>query len=112
MLTVIGSVSAALNIAAACSMPARKLAGAAIAAASNSRLMVKPLDPVTATVDPGPPGPLAATAAWASCASAEASTGSGVGGAEFPGLPSVPGFEPVREKSEKSKLSSDGFFIA
>jgi hypothetical protein len=39
-------------------MPARKLAGAAIAAASNSRLMVTPPE-VSATSEPGPvPGAL------------------------------------------------------
>src|SRR6266704_262009 len=50
--TVILSEIAADNIDAACCMPARKLAGAAIAAASNKRLMVMPPD-VTATVEFG-----------------------------------------------------------
>ena len=53
MLTVIWSEIAAVNIDAACWMPARKLAGAAIAAASNKRLMVMPPD-VMETVEVGP----------------------------------------------------------
>jgi hypothetical protein len=42
MLTVILSEIVAVSIDAACWMPARKLAGAAMAAASNKRLMVIP----------------------------------------------------------------------
>src|SRR5437868_7836148 len=53
MLTVILSEIAAVNSDAACWMPARKLAGAAMAAASNRRLMVRPPD-VTATTVAGP----------------------------------------------------------
>jgi hypothetical protein len=49
---VIWSEIDCVRIDAACVIPARKLAGAAIAAASNSRLIVMPPD-VTATVDPG-----------------------------------------------------------
>src|SRR5260221_7531300 len=53
MLTVILSEIAAVNIDAACCMPARKLAGAAMAAASNWRLIVMPPD-VSATTETGP----------------------------------------------------------
>src|ERR1700733_6400584 len=70
MLTVILLVIVADRIEAACSMPARKLAGAAIAAASKLRSIVKPLLEVSATTDPGPPGPEALTAAAASTDSA------------------------------------------
>src|SRR4051795_4573260 len=52
MFTVILSEIAAVRIDTACSMPARKLAGAAKAAASYKRLMVIPPD-VTATAEPG-----------------------------------------------------------
>src|SRR5437588_13116323 len=52
MLTVIWSDIAAVNKDTACCMPARKLAGAAMAAASNKRLMMMPPD-VTATVELG-----------------------------------------------------------
>src|SRR3954447_18589785 len=52
MFTVILSEIAAVRIDTACSMPARKLAGAAKAAASYRRLMVIPPD-VTATAEPG-----------------------------------------------------------
>src|ERR1035437_79376 len=54
MLTVILSEIVAAKIDAACSMPARKLAGAAMAAASNRRLMVMPLPDVSATTEVGP----------------------------------------------------------
>src|SRR6266700_1953666 len=50
MLTVILSEIAAVKIDAACWMPARKLAGAAIAAASNKRLMVMPPEVIARTV--------------------------------------------------------------
>jgi len=49
-LTVIGSEIAAASIAAACSMPARKLGGAARAAASYKRSNVRPPD-VMATAE-------------------------------------------------------------
>src|ERR1043166_4529125 len=49
MLTVTLSVIAAANIAAAVCMPALKLAGAARAAASYKRLMVKPVGDETTT---------------------------------------------------------------
>src|ERR1700746_1299317 len=75
---VILSEIAELKIVAACSMPARKLAGAAIAAASKMRLMVRPPE-VSATTEPGPPEPEAPTAASASYVSAGSTTG--VGGA-------------------------------
>ena len=42
------------RIEAACSIPARKLAGAAIAAASNRSVMVRPPPDVSATREPGP----------------------------------------------------------
>src|SRR6476646_5846832 len=48
--TVILSEIVPARIPAACCMPARKLAGAAMAAASNKRLMVMPPD-VTATLE-------------------------------------------------------------
>src|SRR4051812_12020096 len=63
MLTVILSEIDAAMIATACWIPARKLAGAASAAASYKRLMVIPPD-VTATAEPGSievlPGPVTA----------------------------------------------------
>src|ERR1700686_260167 len=65
MVRVIGSDIVADNIDAACSMPARKLAAAAVdamAAASKTRLKVMPPD-VSATTEPGPPGPFWALAA-------------------------------------------------
>src|SRR5436305_10784259 len=52
MLTVILSEIAAAMIATACSIPARKLSGAASAAASYKTLMVSPPE-VTATAEPG-----------------------------------------------------------
>src|SRR5262245_53129166 len=52
MLTVIGSVMAAASCAIACWTPALKLAGAASAAASNSRLIVMPPE-VTGTAEAG-----------------------------------------------------------
>src|SRR5271169_4527993 len=77
MLTVILLVIVADNIDAACSMPARKLAAAvveAMAAASNIRLIVKPLLDVAATTEPGPPEPF-----WAACASTDSAGRVGVG---------------------------------
>src|SRR6266446_8904205 len=71
MFTVIWMVIVADRIAAACSMPARKLAGAAMAAASNSRLMVMPPDVSARTVV----GPL-----WALAASTDSLGRVGVGG--------------------------------
>ena len=62
MLTVIWSEIDAVNSDAACWMPARKLAGAAIAAASNKRLMVMP-PVVMETVEVGPLWELRAWAA-------------------------------------------------
>src|SRR6266481_4482145 len=50
MLTVILSEIVAVKIDAACWMPARKLAGAAMAAASNNRLIVMPPDVAATTV--------------------------------------------------------------
>src|SRR6202023_884677 len=61
MFTVIWLVIVADRIAAACSMPARKLAGAAMAAASNTRLMVMPPPDVSATTVVGPLCALAAS---------------------------------------------------
>jgi len=61
------------RIDAACSTPARKAAACgvfALAAASNMRLIVKPVLDVMVTVEPAPPEPLWATAAWASYDSA------------------------------------------
>src|SRR5580704_11118489 len=66
ILTVILLVIVADRIDAACSMPVRKLAGAAIAAASKIRLIVKPLLEVSATTEPVPPPPEPVTAAIAS----------------------------------------------
>ncbi len=51
MLTVILSEIVADRIDAACSMPARKLAGAFMAAVSNNRLMVMPPDVMATTED-------------------------------------------------------------
>ena len=59
-------------------MPALKLAGAAIAAASKIRLIVIPPE-VSATTEPGPPGPLCAFAACASTASSGSTIGVGWG---------------------------------
>src|SRR3954452_5613363 len=50
MLTVILSEIAAVSNEAACWIPARKLAGAAMAAASNNRLMVMPPIVMTSAV--------------------------------------------------------------
>ena len=57
------SVTTAQIICMAAVMPSRKLCGAAIAAASKTRLIVSPAEvaPVTVTTEPGPPSPLAAT---------------------------------------------------
>src|ERR1700730_13326669 len=60
--TVILSEIDVPRIDTACWMPARKLAGAAMAAASNKRLMVMPAD-VTATTEPGPLSPAVDAAA-------------------------------------------------
>src|SRR4051812_47124780 len=76
MLTVILSEIAAASIATACCMPARKLAGAAKAAASKTRLMVMPPD-VTATKEPGSPC-VAADPSWV------ASDGIAMGAKGFP----------------------------
>src|SRR5450756_2678058 len=81
---VILSDTVALNIAAACSMPARKLAGAAMAAASNKRLMVMPFPEVSATTVVGP---LWALSAWT--ASLER-TGVGASGTLLLGPPKLP----------------------
>src|SRR5690242_11457384 len=82
ILTVILLVIVADRIDAACCIPARKLAGAAIAAASKIRLIVKPALDVTATTEPVPPEPLWATAAWASTDSAGiVGVSNGAGGA-------------------------------
>ena len=86
MLTVILLVIVADRIDAACCIPARKLAGAAIAAASKMRLIVNPLLEVTATTEPVPPDPLWAIADWASTDSAEiVGVSSGTGGAQDAG---------------------------
>lgn len=66
ILTVILLVTVADRIDAACSMPAWKLEGAAIAAASKIRLIVNPPLDVTAKMEPVPPVPLWVMAAWAS----------------------------------------------
>src|SRR5450432_190381 len=81
MSTVILSEIAAVRIDAACSMPARKLAGAAIAAASNSRLMVMPPPDVSATRETGP-----TCAPSASTASSERAGVGAIGGAAAKGL--------------------------
>jgi hypothetical protein len=70
MLTVILLVMVAERIDAACSMAARKLAGAAMAAESKMRSNVKPVPDVMVTVEPAPLEPLWLTAAWASTDSA------------------------------------------
>src|ERR1700740_2376301 len=75
-LRVILSEIAELRSVAACSMPARKLAGAAIAAAPKMRLMVRPPEG-SPTTEPGPPGREALTAAAASYVSAGSTTGDG-----------------------------------
>src|SRR5712672_331960 len=88
MLTVILLVIVADRIEAACWMPARKLAGAAIAAASNMRLMVKPpLPDVTATTEPAPPEPFWAAWAWID---SSGMVGVGVGKFTGDGLASEP----------------------
>src|SRR5271167_4421281 len=81
-LTVILLVTVSERIAAACSIPVRKLAGAAIAAASKTRLMVKPLLEVSATTEPTPPLPEPLTAAMAWTASSGRTGAKGVGGVE------------------------------
>src|ERR1700719_1693453 len=65
ILSVILLVIVADRIEAACSMPVRKLAGAAIAAASKMRLIVNPLLEVSETTEPVPPDPEPLTAAMA-----------------------------------------------
>src|SRR3979490_3167938 len=86
MFTVILSEIAAVRIEAACCMPARQLAGAAIAAASNNRLMVIPPD-VRATSEVGPLCALAdATASAVSAGVTKISTGALASGV----LPPVP----------------------
>src|SRR6516164_5696240 len=83
MLTVILSLIDEDRIDAACSTPVRKLAGAATAAASKMRLIVKPVLDVMVTVEPTPPEPLWLTAAWASTDSAEMVGVSGMCGEEL-----------------------------
>src|SRR5579863_7567656 len=94
ILTVILLVIAADSIVAACSMPARKLAGAAMAAASKIKLIVKPLLEVSATTEPTPPLPDPLTAAAASTDSSGRIGASGVevGARKFVGVP-VPGWD-------------------
>src|SRR5690348_6484855 len=78
-LSVILSEIAEPKSDAACSIPDRKLAGAAIAAASKIRLIMRPPD-VSATTEPTPPEPELLTAAWASADSAGIARGIGGGG--------------------------------
>ena len=70
------------RMAAACSMPARKLAGAAIAAASKMRFTVNPLLDVSATTEPVPPDPepLTAAIAWTDSSGRVGATGVDDGG--------------------------------
>src|SRR5579871_3839457 len=100
ILTVILLVMVAERIAAACSMPARKLAGAAIAAASNTRLMVKPLEEVSATIEPTPPLPELLTAAM------DSTDSSGRTGAM--GVKASGGFEPPESPVPDAKDPNDG----
>src|SRR5579871_6662740 len=81
-LTVILLVIVADRIDAACSMPARKLAGAAMAAASKIRLMVNPLLDVSATTEPVPPLPEPLTAAMACTDSSGRMGATGAGAAD------------------------------
>src|SRR5581483_11695452 len=108
ILTVILLLMFAERIAAACSMPARKLAGAAIAAASKIRLIVKPLLEVSATTEPVPPAPEPLTAAMACTDSAGRVGAMGVEAAEeseagalWGGLP-----KPWPIEAKGSKLTS------
>src|SRR5580692_10998570 len=87
ILTVILLVIVADRIAAACSIPLRKLAGAAIAAASKMRLMVKPLLEVSATTEPTPPPPEPLTAAMACTDSSGRIGATGCGGVLLMGVP-------------------------
>ncbi|MEY9705284.1 hypothetical protein ACFLEY_13990 [Bradyrhizobium sp. YCK136] len=106
---VILSEIAELRSAAACSIPARKLAGAAIAAVSKMRLMVSPPE-VSATTEPGPPGPEALTAAWASYVSAGRTTG--VGGApDCPCCNSNWNADPLEKLSDGSEASSGSWRV-
>src|ERR1700738_2836700 len=85
MLTVILSEIAPVNIEAACWMPARKLAGAAMAAASNKRLTVMPPDVVATTVV----APLCALSAWAASLVSTGVGGNATAGALADGVPSL-----------------------
>src|SRR5271166_4455611 len=101
ILTVILLVMVADKVDAACSMPARKLAGAAIAAASNMRLIVKPLLEVSATMEPVPPEPF-----WAAWASIDSDGRIGVrGGKIIGGVPKegLPPLWPAPGKNEEGK---------
>src|SRR6266850_5370423 len=98
MLTVILSEIAAANIETACWMPARKLAGAAKAAALKIRLMVMPPE-VTATMEPGSPSAAEPPAA------AE-STGIAVGANGFPSLSQDAQGEKVAKISPPLTLKS------
>src|ERR1700693_2545099 len=94
MLTVILSEMVAANIDAACSIPAWKLAGAAVAAASNMRLKVIPPE-VTVTVEVGAVCELAPTIASFESADTGKSCGPLAGG--FP--------KPSRDAGRKSELT-------
>src|SRR5580700_6339617 len=98
ILTVILLVIVADRIDAACSIPARKLAGAAIAAESKMRLIVKPLLEVSATTEPVPPDPepLTAAMAWTDSSGRTGTTGvEAGGGVVLVGVP-PPGLPPPR----------------
>src|ERR1700683_5354857 len=116
MLTVILLVIVADNIEAACSIPARKLAGAAIAAASNNRLMVRPPVAVSATTEPGPPGPFwAASASTASSGRVGVCTGVGTeppwGGFAAPIAGNGTMTNPSPSEPKKPSEGSSGFML-
>src|ERR1700732_1110553 len=85
MSTVILSEIAEVNIDAACWMPARKLAGAAMAAASNSRLIVMPPDVAATAVV----APFCALSAWAASLVSTGVGGNSTAGALADGVPSL-----------------------
>ena len=94
ILTVILSEIDAVNNEAACCIPARKLDGAAIAAASNKRLIVMP-PVVTATMELGLLGPPEDATVWL------ASVGAG---GKIPNGTLARGFPPVYE-TQGAKLA-------
>src|SRR5579872_5147465 len=91
------------RIAAACSMPARKLAGAAIAAESKMRLMVKPLLEVSATTEPTPPLPEPETAAMASTDSSGRTGATGVEAGRLLEIPPGPDEKWLNKRGAKLK---------